>query len=40
MAVPVFLVEFDYGNIDISFLAFVRFGQDIECESTKSALLQ
>ena len=40
MAVPVFLVDFDCVDVAISFLAFVRFGQDIECESIKSALLQ
>ena len=40
MAVPVFLIGFDCVNVAISFLAFVRFGQGVECESTKTALLQ
>jgi len=40
MAVPVFLVEFDCVDVAVSFLAFVRFGQEVEYESTKIAILQ
>jgi len=40
MVVPVFLVEFVYVDVVVSFHALVGFGQELEDESTGMALLQ